>query len=119
MSKDLEAFVNKVQAEAPRSEVKGVDYLAIAEMVMKFIELIVKFWQDHKKKNPTPAGLQADMKNLGFIKRLLLKNAVKQQFGKTAWKDGVFQKTLDNVIKSDYNSLSTIVNDDLKLSVKI
>jgi hypothetical protein len=117
LSPELLEFAGEIQKDAPKSETKDLDFLAIAAIIMKFIELIVKFWQENKPKNDE--GLQEALKSMGFIKRMLLKHKVKQEFGRKAWKDGLFQKTLDKVGTADYNQLSSIVKKDLKLSVRV
>lgn len=114
-SPELLELAGAIQKDAPKSETKDLDFLTIATLIMKFIELIVKFWQDNRPKE----SLQEDLKSMGFIKKFLLKQTVKRQFGRSAWKDGLFHKTLDKTATMDYNQLSNIVKKDLKLSVKI
>jgi hypothetical protein len=114
-SPELMAFAGEVQKDVPSSEVKGLDPLTIATIIMKIIELIVDFIKSRKQKE----GLQTSLKDLGWFPRLLLKRAVKHQIGREAWRDGLFERTLDKVKTAPYNQIDTIVNKDLKMGVKV
>jgi hypothetical protein len=108
-------MVGKIQKTAPKSETKEMDFMAIAAMIMKFIEFIISFW----KQNKPNQDLQTMLKSMNFIQRFFMKQQIKSQFGKKAWKDGIFTRTLDETGSMSYDQLSEIVKKDMKLSIRI